>query len=122
MSKNKTRKSNTGYEKLVKCVTQSATSSLQQAVLRKQDCYPELYTEICGTGIDVIVAKEYCYHESCRCILLVTDGPNSSLNADIPFKCLVKLVQQKVIDSGGAMKMKSIVEMFTMFKQAEKEH
>ena len=44
MSKNKTRKSNTGYEKLVKCVTQSATSSLQQAVLRKQDRYPELYT------------------------------------------------------------------------------
>ena len=56
------------------------------------------------------------------CILLVTDGPNSSLNADIPLECLVKLVQQKVIDSGGVMKMKSIVEMFTMFKQAEKEH
>ena len=56
MSKNKTRKSNTGYEKLVKCVTQSATSSLQQAVLRKQDRYPELYTEVCL--IDVTVAKE----------------------------------------------------------------
>ena len=54
--------------------------------------------------------------------MLVTDGPNSSLNADISFKCLVKLVQQKVIDSGGVMKMKLIVEMFTMFKQAEKEH
>ena len=119
--KNKTRKSNSGYEKLVKCVTQLDASSLQLVVLRKQDRYPELYTEICGTEIDVIVAKEYYYHESCRCILLVTNDPGSNLNANISFKRLVKLVQQKIIDSGGVMKMKLIVEMFTKFKQAEKE-
>ena len=70
MPKNKTRNSNSGYEKLVKFVTQSAVSSLQQAVLRKQDRYPEFYTYICGTEIDVIVAKEYYYHESCRCFYL----------------------------------------------------
>ena len=57
-----------------------------------------------------------------RCILLVTDGPSSSLNADLSFKCLVKLVQQKIIGSGSVMKMKLIVEMFTKFKQAETEH
>ena len=53
--------------------------------------------------------------------MLVTDDPSSSLNADISFKCLVKLVQQKIIDSGCVMRMKLIAEMFTKFKQAEKE-
>ena len=53
--------------------------------------------------------------------MLATDDPSSSLNADISFKRLVKLVQQKIIDSGGVMKTKLIVEMFTKFKQAEKE-
>ena len=76
VEKSKTRKSNSWYEKLLKCVTHSASSSLQQAVLRKQDCCLELYTEIYGTEIDVIVAKEYYYHESCRCILLVTNDPS----------------------------------------------
>ena len=37
------------------------------------------------------------------------------------FNSLVKLVQQKIIDSGGVMKMKLIVEMFTKFKQAVNE-
>ena len=107
--KNKTRKSNSGYKKLVKCNTQSGSSSLRQAILRKQDHYPELYTEICGTEIDVIVAKENYYYESCRCILLVAGDPSSSLNADISFKLLVKLVKQKIFDNGGVMKMKLIV-------------
>ena len=49
------------YEKLVKCVTQSAALLVEQAVLRKQDRYPELYREICGTEIDVFIAKEYYY-------------------------------------------------------------
>ena len=53
--------------------------------------------------------------------MLVTEDQISSLNADISFKRLVKLVQQKVIDSGGVMKMKLMVEMFTKFKQAKKE-
>ena len=107
--KNKTRKSNSGYNKLVKCVTQSAASSLHQAVLKNQDRYTDLHTEICGTEIDVIVAKEYYYHESCRCILIVTDDLNSCLNADISFKRLVKLVQQIRIDTGGVMKTKLIL-------------
>ena len=53
--------------------------------------------------------------------MLVTEDQISSLNADISFKRLVKLVQQKIIDSGGVMKMKLIVEMFTNFKQAKNE-
>ena len=53
--------------------------------------------------------------------MLVTEDQISSLNADISFKRLVKLLQQKNINSGCVMKMKLIVEMFTKFKQAKKE-
>ena len=68
--KNKTKKSDSGYEKLIKCVTSDAAANLQAACSTKKELYPNLYTELVGLELAVIVAKEYHYHESCRCILL----------------------------------------------------
>lgn len=98
----------------MKCVTTDAAKAIQKASSNKQEVYQDLYKELVGMEIPAIVAREYYYHESCRCILLKkhTEIKETQRNAFIKLKDYVHL---NVIEKGKVVKMTQLVEIYKTF-------
>ena len=102
------KKCGSGYGKLVKCVPLDAAKPLQNAPSVKQEIYPNLQTELVVMDVSMIVAREYHYHKSCRCILLKKPAENKEKEQN-SFKKLKDYVQLNIIEKGKVIKMNHIV-------------
>ena len=112
--KNKTRKCGSGFEKLVKCVTTDAATALQFACSNKREECKHLFTELAGLEVPVIVAKEFHYHESCRCLLL-KKLPVQNATKGTAFMKLKEYVQSNIIENGQIIKMNNSINIYKTF-------
>ena len=64
--------------------------------------------------VSMIVAREYHYHESCRCILLKKPAENKGKERNSFIK-LKYCVQLNIIEKGKIVKMNHIVEVYKKF-------
>ena len=78
---------------------------------------------MCGLAEGVIIAKEYQYHESCRRSFTVIRKSRTATTTQVSkaFERLTEIVQKRIVDVGGVMRTKLIVEMHTKLKMEENE-
>eukprot|EP00794_Sanderia_malayensis_P021367 gene21367-23447_t len=100
--KRKTKKTGSGWEVLEKCETESGAQSLQKAALERND-NPHLMAEMSGIDVQVIVAKEFYYHRSCKRDYTRVETRRKKALDKTPFEGLVEYIQTQVI-SGGKVK------------------
>ena len=119
--KKKTKKTGSGWERLEKCETESGAQSLKNAALQRKD-NQHLMAEVSGVDIQVIVAKEFYYHRSCkRDYTRVKNRRNKTLDR-VPLEKVVEYIERHVISGGKVKNMTEILELYQSFNGEQTPH
>ena len=110
--KNKSKKDNSGYEKLTKLLSKDAASNLKDACTNKKEMFHDLHVEFVGQNISAIVAKEYYFHETCRCLVLKKLPEKGTSTKPTAFAKLKNYVQSNIIERGEIIKMTELIDIY----------
>ena len=107
-----TSKTGSGYEQLEKCVTENGARSLQHAA--SSDVFPFLQAEMAGSDWQSIVAREYCYHQSCYKKLVKKRDPKATESSDIDkiFEELSAIIHAKLINDCEVLRMSDVSRLY----------
>ena len=111
--KKKTAPTESGYERLDKCVTENSARTLQRAAASEK--FPCMPPEISFADCETIIAKEYLYHRSCyQKINIRKKEANQTENiAEVAFSKLLKEVEEKVINNCEVLRMPEISQLYS---------
>ena len=107
-------KPGSGWESLKKCETESGTRNLKKADLQRND-NPHLMIEVSGVDIQVIVAKAFYYHCSCKRDYPRVDTRRKKALDRAPFEIVVEYIEMHVISGGKVKSMTEILEVYQSF-------
>ncbi len=112
--KRKRKKTGSGWEVLEKCETESGALSLQSAALERND-NPHFMAEMSGVDVQVIVAKEFYYHRSCKRDYTRVETKRKKALDRMPFERLIEYIQAQVISGGKVKHMTGVLAVYESF-------
>lgn len=106
----------------MKCITDDAASAIRSACRDKREDYQHLYTELAALEVSTIVAKEFWYHETCRCLLLKKIDPAQKAIKNAAFLQLKEYIQASIIENGQIIKMNDLITIYkNLIKECDEE-
>ena len=93
-------------------LSKDAASNLKDVSTTKKEMFHDLYVEFVGQNISAIVAKEYYFHETCRCLVLKKLPKKSTSTKPTAFATLKNYVPSNIIERGEIIKMNNLTDIY----------
>ncbi|XP_066930298.1 uncharacterized protein [Clytia hemisphaerica] len=116
---NKKTKNGSGYEKLSKCVTERAASTLQETAIQKGN-NQRLLAEVSGISTRDIAVKELQYHRSCHANFTRKEREQVQKPSKEATEALLAFVEERVVDSCELVTLNRLPEEFSKISLNEK--
>ena len=93
-------------------MSKDAASNLKGACTTKKEMFHDLYVEFVGQNIRAIVAKEYYFYETCRCLVLKKLPEKGTSAKPTAFTKLKNYLQLNIIERRETIKMNDLIDIY----------